>query len=374
MKSHPQSSSKNRRSLISLGIILTALGLTYGPIPGVKQSLIVVSGTELAAPLAEIKTQFEQQHPQIDLDLKFQGSQDIVNNYIDRKNDFTPTVLMPANGEILAEVGDRSSVEAEGEPFIGSPQPIAKTFLVGIAWPERGKVLFPDGRFQWRTLERAMQQRNWSTIGGRAEWGSFDFIMTNPVRSNSGQLTLYLWLRSKLGGITLTVNDLNKPEIQSLMALIEKSVYRPPRSSDILLQEFIARGVNDADVATTYESIALSRWAEAQKNQGNPYQIYYLDPTVETEITAAILRRNVSEGQARAAKEWVTFLRQPAQQEVFVRYGFRPVMSAVNLSAIAGSPWSQKIPGVQETPAVKVVKPPDAALRGEIQRLWQRVD
>lgn len=41
------------------------------------------------------------------LDLKLQGSQDIVNKSIDHQNDFNPTVLIPANAELLQELGDR---------------------------------------------------------------------------------------------------------------------------------------------------------------------------------------------------------------------------------------------------------------------------
>jgi Zn-dependent protease with chaperone function len=366
--------SKRRRAIISAAIALIAFALAYAPLPGVQQNLTIVSGTELQEPLAVLELQFEASHPNINLELKFQGSQDIVNNYIDQKHDFTPTVLIPANGEILEELRDRLAVQGESNPFYDPPQPIAKTFLVGIAWPERGKVIFPGGRFQWQSIERAMQKRNWTAIGGQSTWGSFDFVMTDPSRSNSGQLTLSLWSQSNLGGSPLTGTNLNGPGIQSLFALIKRSVYQPPLSSDILLQEFIARGSNDADVATTYESIALYRWSQAQTTQEKPYQIYYLDPTIETVATAAIARRDVNEGQAKAAREFVAFLRQPSQQEVFVRYGFRPVISGINLESVSNSPWNQNIPGVQVNPSVQFSQPPDAQLRKEIQRLWQRVN
>jgi hypothetical protein len=41
---------------------------------------------------------------------------------------------------------------------------------------------------------------------------------------------------------------------------IKRSVHQPARSSDILLQEFVAKGASEADIATDYESTALSRW------------------------------------------------------------------------------------------------------------------
>ena len=361
-----------RRSvLMSLGIILAALGLTYAPVPGLKQTVVVVSGTELQEPLQALETKFEQENPTIALELKFQGSQDMVNKYIDDVNDFKTTVLIPANGTILTQLRDRWRTQNSSEPFYDSPRPVAKTILVGIAWPERGKVLFPDGRFRWQRLEKAMLAGSWAAIGGPSSWGSFDFVTTDPTRSNSGQLTLSLWAQSKLGG-SLTNAGLSNPAIQSLFSLVKRSVYQPPRSTDILLQEFIAKGSNDADVATVYESIALHRWQQSATTQGKPYQIFYLDTTIETASTAAIVRRDVDAGTAKAARKFLDFLTQPAQQAVFVQYGFRPVNNSVALKSVANSPWNQNIPGAEVNPAGQPAPPPDAQVITEIQRLWER--
>lgn len=88
------SSNLRRRTVLSAVIILAALGLAYAPIPGLQQSLVVVSGTELQEPLQALEATFKQAHPNIKLTLKFQGSQDIVNKYVDDRNDFKPTVLI----------------------------------------------------------------------------------------------------------------------------------------------------------------------------------------------------------------------------------------------------------------------------------------
>jgi ABC-type sulfate transport system substrate-binding protein len=191
--------------------------------------------------------------------------------------------------------------------------------------------------------------------------------MTDPTRSNSGQITLNLWLESK--GI-----DINNPQAESLFKTIKSAVYQPPRSTDVLLQEFIARGPNDADVATVYESIALYRWQQAGVSQGKPYQIYYLNPTVETVATAAIVHRDVGTSQAKAAKTFIDFLIQTPQQETFVQYGFRPIISGINLSSVSQSPWNQNIPGSQVDLSVKTFPAPNSNTVGEIQRLWNRAN
>ena len=356
------------------GLILLALGLAdvLLPLLGLRQTVVAVSGTELQEALKELEARFEQQHPRIELELKFQGSQDMVNNYIDGKNDFTPTVLIPANGALLAELDRRWRSQNASDPFYEAPRPIAKTMLVGLAWVERGNVLFPNGRFEWQRLEQAMKTGVWQNIGGQSQWGSFDLVMTDPTRSNSGQLTLGLWAQAKLAGNPLNSNTLNRAEIQSLFGLVKRSVYQPPRSTDILLQEFIVRGANDADVVTVYESIALHRWKEAGISQGAAYQIYYLNPTVETVSTAAIVRRDVGDSTAEAARTLLNFLTAPEQQEVFVRYGFRPAIADLDLQAIPNSPWNQQIPGAKTNPNIKTVPPPTPETLEEIQRLWTR--
>ncbi|MBO9999906.1 MAG: substrate-binding domain-containing protein [Cyanobacteria bacterium SID2] len=357
----------------SIGVLIASVGLTYTPLPGLNQTIYVVSGTELQEPLTALEDQFERDYPNINLELKFQGSQDIVNNYVDEKNDFDPTVVIPANDEILDKLVDRMSAISNDPVFHNEPRPIVKTMLVGIAWPERGSVLFPNGTFDWNRLESAMEAGNWSGVGGNAEWGSFDFVMTDPTRSNSGQLTMTLWSQSQLGTQPTSAN-LNQPDIQSLFALVKRSIYQPPRSTDILLQEFIARGPNDADVATVYESIALYRWEQSQTTQGKPYQIYYLDPTIETVSTAAIVTRNVGRGETDAAMKFLDFLAAPEQQAVFVRYGFRPANSNLDLEAVPNSPWTKNIPGTQVDPKSQTTQPPEAQVLREIERLWERAN
>ncbi|NET38700.1 MAG: ABC transporter substrate-binding protein [Cyanothece sp. SIO1E1] len=366
--------SLQSRTLTSVAIMLASLGLAYMPLPGQQRTIVVVSGTELQEPLQVLAEKFEQASPHLQIDLKFQGSQDIVNNYIDDKNDFDPTILIPANGQLLTELSDRWQAQNSDAAFVAEPRAIAKTMLVAVAWPERGDALFPDGRFQWQQLATALQAGNWADIGGAANWGSFDLVTTDPTRSNSGQLALSLWARSHLGTTALPTPRLTDNSTQDLFSLVKRSIYQPPRSTDILLQEFITRGPNDADIAIVYESIALHRWPQASITQNQPYKIYYLDPTIETVATAAVVRRDVDQAEAKAAQAFLTFLTEPDQQAVFVQHGFRPTNPTVNLETVAESVWQQDIPGAESNPAGKVLPPPDRQALGEIIRLWQRAN
>ncbi len=192
---------RRKQTITSIAIALAGLGLAYAPLPGLEQTVAIVSGTELQAPLQELATKFQQNNPNIKIELKFQGSQDIV-----------------------------------------------------------------------------------------------------------------------------------------------------------------------------YESLALSRWQQSSKNQGKPYQIYYLDPTIETVATAAVLRQDVDAATASAAKSFISYITEPEQQKVFVQHGFRPVTNGINLQGVANSPWNQNIPGVELNPSVKGVPVPKAQVQAEIQRIWQRAN
>jgi ABC-type molybdate transport system substrate-binding protein len=361
---------QQKKIITSLGIAALSFGLAYAPIPLAKETVIVVTGTELAEPLQKIEAKFEQENPNINLELKLQGSQDIVNNFVDDKNDFKPTVLIPASAEFLDELQQRFIAQNKGEAFSETPRSIAKTLLVAIAWQERGKIIFPDNKFSWAKLEKAIQQGNWQKIGGKNDWGSFDLVITDPTRSNSGQIALNLWIKAKLG----SDSNLENPKIESLFRTIKKSVYQPPRSTDILLQEFISRGANDADVGIVYESIALYRWQQAKANSDRSYQIYYLDPTVETTATAAIVKRDVSNSTVEAASKFIDFLALPEQQKIFIEYGFRSIDSSIELDSIPNSPWQQNVLGAEIDPSVKISAAPKTQTLAEIKKLWDRVD
>jgi ABC-type molybdate transport system substrate-binding protein len=371
MTQKKQSPQRNR--LITSGVILAAsLGLAYTPLPGMQRTLVVVSGSELQEPLQALETKFEQQYPDIKLELKFQGSQDIANQFLNQKQDFTPAVLIPANAETIAEIKDRWLAGNKDNPFDGDPKPIAKTRLVAVSWSDRGQTLFPDGQFRWQRLEQAMQKQNWGAIAtNRSNWGSFDFVMTDPARSNSGQLIMGLWAQTKLGQ-PLTNAAVNQPPVQQLFKLVKQSVYQPKRSTDDMLKEFIAQGANQGDLAIAYESNALYRLQQSAKNQTTPYQIYYLETTVETVSTAAIVKRDVDWGTADAAKQFVNFLTQPEQQTVFVQYGFRPVAGNLDLQSVPNSPWSQNLPGVQINPPGQVIASPNWETQTEVVRQWER--
>lgn len=336
-----------RRRLLSLLIAGASLALASAPLPGLRRPLVVAVGSELAGAMAELEPLFERRQGGIDLAWRVQGSQDMVNRAREEGPD-RPRVLIPANRDLLSQLAADLRAQGGAPAFLQSPVPVARTLLVAVAWPERARKLFPDGRFSWPRLRRAAAAGQWGTLGAPESWGSFDLRSADPMRSNSGQLTLALWCQNMNPGGTGGAGD--------CAAALRRAVYRPARSTDILLQEFISGGTNEGDLALVYEASALARQGEADRLRPGGYVLLFPDPTIETVLAAAVLRGEAA-GRAEDGERFVAFLLSPEGQGVLSRLGFRSADGG------GGSPAAR---------GVKRLPPPSPEQREELLRLWQQ--
>lgn len=300
-------SSLNRRRVLSLAIAAGALALASPLLPGPRQTLLVAVGSELEVAMGRLEPLFERRHPGIDLRWQVQGAQDMIHRQLEAGAE-RARVLIPANRDLLQAYAAARSAQGDDQPFQTPPRPIARTLLLAVAWPQRSAVLFRNGRFSWPELRRAAAAGQWAALGGPAPWGSFDLRITDPLRSNSGQLVLALWSRDQPGQATVTA--------------LKRAVFRPARSTDILLREFISGGPNDGDVALVYESTALLRRDEATRRWPGGYRLLAPDPTIEMVLAAAVLRGE-AQGSGSAAERFVRFLGGSEGQAVLRGAGFR---------------------------------------------------
>ncbi|MCT0224774.1 substrate-binding domain-containing protein [Synechococcus sp. CS-1328] len=332
----------SRRRFLSLGIGAAAVLLAAAPVPGLRRPLLVVVGSELEASLRQIEPLFETRHGDIDLRWRVMGAQDMINASIDGGPE-RPRVLIPSNRDQLESYAGAVQARGEGPAFRGSPQPIARTLLVAVAWPERAQRLFPDGRFSWERLRAAARAGRWQAIGGPPAWGSIDLRMTDPLRSNSGQLSLALWARDQPGS--------------EAVALLKRAVYRPARSTDILLSEFVSGGPNQGDLAFVYEAPALQRQGEAEGRWPGGYRMLIPDPTMET-VLAAGVRRGEGQGREADGSRFVAFLLGAEGRAVLNRHGFR------DAAGQGGSPAGDR---------VRRLPPPAPEALEDLLRQWQSV-
>jgi len=101
------------------------------------------------------------------------------------------------------------------------------------------------------------------------------------------------------------------------------------------------------------------------------FNSYSLSPAIETVSTAAIVRRDVDGQKAEAARKFMNFMTEKPQQEIFVKYGFRPIINSLDLKSVLESPWSQNIPGAEVNPAGQPEVTPDSQILEEVKRLWE---
>lgn len=333
--------SLTRRRCLSLAIAAGALTLASPLLPGPRLPLLVAVGSELEEAMRRLEPLFERRHPGIDLRWQVLGAQEMVNRQLDGGPE-RARVLIPANRDLLQAYATARAAQGDQQPFAGPPRPIARTLLVAVAWPERAAVVFRSGRLSWGDLRRAAAAGQWSALGGPPQWGSFDLRITDPMRSNSGQLVLALWMRDQPGPASL--------------ATLKRAVFRPARSTDILLREFISGGPNEGDVALVYESTALLRRSEAARRWPGGYRLLTPDPTIEMVLAAAVVRGQ-AEGSPRAGERLVGFLSGSEGQAVLRGAGFR---------GPGGEGGSPDADGVQRLPS------PGRAELEELLRQWQQ--
>lgn len=341
MLSLPRSSALSRRRFLSLGLATTALVLASPAVPGPRRPLLVAVGSELESTMRQLEPDFERSHPTLDLRWEVLGAQEMVNRQLDGGPE-RARVLIPSNGDQLKAYAEAMRTRGEATPFAASPQTIARTLLVAVAWPDRAQRLFPDGRFAWPRLRQAAAAGQWAALGAPAAWGSVDVRCTDPLRSSSGQMTLALWSR-------------DQPP-QAAVAALRRAVYRPARSTDILLREFISGGPNDGDIALVYESGASERQAEARSRHPDGYRLLVPDPTIELRLDAAVVS-GAAMGRADDGKTLVAYLRGADGQAMLRRQGFR---GADGRGGTGAGDRVQRLPT------------PSPAALAELQRLWQQ--
>ena len=330
-----------RRRLLSAGLAAMAVLLAVTPLPGLRRPLLVSAGSELEDSLRRLEPEFEHQERGIDLRWQVEGSQDMVNNNLEPSPQ-RARVLIPANEQLLQDLTRQARALGQPEPFLAPPTTVARTVLVAVAWPERADRLFADGRFAWWRLRQAVRAGRWPSLGAPEDWGSFKLRLSDPLRSNSAQLVLDLWSRP--------------PSDDADFHGLRRAIYRPARSTDLLLREFISGGPNDGDLAFVYEAGALRRADQARQRWPGGYRLLVSDPTIAMSLAAAVLRGQADGGEGDGER-FVRFLAGPVAQAVLRQEGFR------DASGRGGSAAGER---------VRKLPPPTPAQREELLRRWQQ--
>jgi len=212
-----------------------------------------------------------------------------------------------------------------------------------LAMPEpKAKALgWPQAAIGWSDLlNLANDPRGWASRG-HPEWGAFKLGKTNPNVSTSGlSATIGAFVAATGTSSDLTLDALKEPRVRDFVAGVEKSVAHYGDTALTFLTNL--QRADDAGAALGYVSaVAVEEKSIVDYNEGNPtgdletkgqhgkprvplVAIYPREGTLDSDSPFAILEAPWSDvGKQAGAKDFLAYLHEPAQQELFTDAGFR---------------------------------------------------
>ncbi len=237
---------------------------------------------------------FRKEHPEIKLTLTQKGSLAAAQGIVDEKD--KPTIFSPADSLIMNMVSSDWKTKKSTALFAASgddaPQSLVITPIVLAIWEDRAQVLLKagKGRITWKSIRDAIKDnKGWSGMGGKPEWGFVKLGHTDPTQSNSGIEALYLMSIEYYGKNTVDVGDLMKPEYQTFISEIEKGVTKFETSTGKFMDDMVRFGPSKYDIAVVYENLAIAQLDNAKGRWGH-LRIYYPGTTVWSDHPAGILQ------------------------------------------------------------------------------------
>lgn len=236
---------------------------------------------------------------------------------------------------------DRSShdrpdiLPAETESVVSTP------LVLAMPEPMARALGWPDTPIGWSDLlSLANDPGGWASKG-HPEWGEFKLGKTNPNMSTSGlAATVGAFVAATGTSSDLTLDTLKEPRVRDFVAGVEKSVVHYGDTTLTYLANL--QRADDAGAALGYVSaVAIEEKSVLDYNSGNPtgnlqtkgqhdkprvplVAVYPKEGTLLSDNPYAVLDAQWSDaGKQAGAKDFLDFLREPAQQELFTNEGFR---------------------------------------------------
>ncbi|HEX2696842.1 MAG TPA: extracellular solute-binding protein [Anaerolineales bacterium] len=349
-------------ALASVGVTVAALiqpsfrEVAYAPLreviipPPEPITVPVLYSTEKEAWLKESIADFENTNPSINghpikLQVEAMGSWEINAAVLDGTR--KPVIVSPASLLQISALQDASTSKF-GHALVNPAdtancRSVVKTPLVLVAWKERADVLWgnqPPSTL-WRDLHDALvNPQGWAAYN-HPEWGYVKFGHTDPLKSNSGFMTILLMTYGYYDKTTgLTGSDiLSNPDYQAWFLGTESSIGQFEYSTGPLMQKMVVYGPSTFDLVAVYEATAIEQADNAVGRYGE-LRVYYPPAIIWSDHPFCVLNADwVTPEQAEAAKLFIDYLTsQPAQQAALLKYGFRPVDASIPLQQ-PGSPF-----------------------------------
>jgi Ca-activated chloride channel family protein len=255
---------------------------------------------------------------------------------------------------------------------LAMPEPMA----MALGWP--------DTAIGWSDLLRlAAHPQGWA-LRGHPEWGAFKLGKTNPQVSTSGlSATVGAFVAAAGTSSDLTLDTLKQPAVREFVAGVENSVAHYGDTALTFLTNL--QRADDAGAALGYMgAVAVEEKSVVDYNNGNPtgdldtvgqhpaprvplVAIYPKEGTLNSDNPFAVLQASWSDaGKKAGAEDFLRFLREPAQQDLFTDAGFRSFTGQPG-KTVAESDY------LRNDIAVPTLSPPSPPVLAAIQAAWSEL-
>jgi Ca-activated chloride channel family protein len=365
--------------LAMIGAMLAACGQnTAGQSTGVPDNALVVKmlyGSEKQAWIEAVTATFNDQKNKapdgkvIFVQAEAAGSGDSMTRILGGQDQ--PAIWSPASSILIPLANEQWGKDHGGAQLVeGTPPPLVLSPVVIAMWKPMAEALgWPQKPLGWADIANlASSQKSWADYG-HPEWGPFQFGHTHPDYSNSGITSILATVYAAAGKTRdLTTADLQKPEVASFLANVERNVIHYGESTGFFAKQMFTRGPSYLSAAVMYENLVTESYDQTKyPNRPLPIvAVYPKEGTFWSDHPFAILNAPWVDANLRAAATtYRDFLLAQPQQEKALQLGFRPSDPKVALA----SPLTAEF-GVDPSQPSTLLEVPPADVIAATRALW----
>jgi Ca-activated chloride channel homolog len=298
------------------------------------------------------------------------GSGECIDELLDGRRQ--AHMISPASGAFI-RLGNAKARAANGRDLVSTSENLVLSPVVIAMWKPMAEALgWGTKPVGWSDiLALASDPRGWAAHG-QPQWGRFSFGHTHPEYSNSGLISIFAEVYAGAGKVAgLSNDDLANPKVGAFVRAIERSVVHYGSSTGFFAKKLSAGGPSYLSAAVLYENNVIEdKLASAGKPSPFPplVAIYPKEGTFWSDHPAGIVDRDwVTPAHRSAARTYLDFLLARPQQEIALRFGFRPAAIEVPLGAPLDAAH-----GIDPQEPKTTLEVPTVEVMDGITRLWRQ--
>ena len=292
------------------------------------------------------------------------------------ENSEKPTIYQPSVRHWLA----LANFQSRRDLFdLADAPPTANAPVVMAIWESRLRAIqqtLGTTEIGWEELLQVINSPNgWQDFGLQDARRTVFYGHTDPFISSTGLSSLIAeyYAAARAAGITersLSVDTVTNEQVRDGVRDIEQLIrHYSTRTTEF--KDYIAQGPDYLDFVALEENdlIAINRGLTAYQPPEKLVALYLKEGTFYHDHPMAVVNANwVTDEQAAAARVFVDYVRLPAQQELIMTFGFRPVIPEVTL----GFPFEDQY-GVTKAGPSALLDAPEPEVIAAIQNNWEFV-